>query len=128
MNQSELTLRATGVNYRARLTTEKSKENRIRKIERGKLESFTSLDGRFNLKRKKNGNGTFYSRWDEDNVGDTSFHTLRLHEGGRLIEIREYVNYCGCGEIFGVIRTKNHWYEKWKGRKLKNPNLSWTYL
>jgi len=128
MSQSELTIRATGINYQVRVTTKKPIENKRRSIERGRLESLTSLDGKVNLEGGKNPNGTFYSRWDEDNSGDNSFRTLRLREKDRLIEIEEHVDYCGCGEIFGVIKTRNHWYEKWKEKKLENLNLFWVYL
>jgi len=139
MNQSELRIKADGIDYRVRMIQEKEKESKgsflsmlsgiSSQVERrGRIESLTSLDGKINSEKGKNQNGTFYSKWKENSSEDFSFHTLKLQTESTLIEIKEYVNYCGCGEAFGTLKTRNHRYEKWKSKKLENINLHWKYL
>jgi hypothetical protein len=138
MSQSELTVRAKGINYRVRMIQEKEKESKgslssmffgiNSQVERrGRIESLTSLDGKINSENEKNQKGTFYSRWEENSGEDFSFHILRLQTEKALIEIEEYVNYCGCGEIFGTLKTRNHRYKKWEGKRLENISIHSEY-
>ena len=139
MNQSELRIKADGIDYRVRVTQEKEKEIRSSFLsmlsgiscqieKRGKIESLTSLDGKINSGNEKNQKGTLYSKWEENFSEDFSFHILKLQTENTLIEIKRYVNYCGCGESFGTLKTRNHWYEEWKGKKLENISLHWKDL
>lgn len=134
MDRSELRIQADGIDYTVRTAVEKPKrprrallERRKTTVEQGKLESLTSFTGEATPKPEER-QGIFYSRWDEYNSEDFSIHTTVLHTQNRLIEITETVNYCGCGEASGVVKTRNHWYEKWKQTRLENLKVYWDFL
>jgi hypothetical protein len=137
METKELTIRAEGVNQHIRLTQRRKRERSVKKrnatldmafnsvyervIRKGQIEVLALSKGESNPQERRI-RGTFSSLYEGcyEEGYDYELQEIILNEGKTRIEITKRIDYLGQVEFSGIIKTRNHWYEKWKSRQLKN--------
>jgi hypothetical protein len=139
-----LTIKSEGVkpmNYHVHLTQTELRERNQEKrnctlamafsnvfsktVIKGKVEALSSLDGKQLETRRPAGRFSSTNEETYEAGVGSGTQTLTLKDRNTLIEVTEYNNdLCDHGS-YGVMKTRNHWYQPWKQVALTNPEICW---
>ncbi len=126
MQIDDIHIKSKEINYHVRLTQEKTSPTLILYpgVEgikgKGTLEALT-IDGKTFQDWTKI--GTFREKYT---VGDLSMsHYLELNLRNKKIQIEQIFSWVFNSTVAeGVIKEKEHWYERWKETRLKNLSVT----